>query len=417
MSMGRERLALELRRSRRSLLVIALGLAASVSAGLAVASQLGLQAPWTHGQRFEVTVGSAYGVTPGKSLVKVAGVPAGRITGVRRAAGGGAVLEVDVDRERGPVRADAEVRLRPRTQLQDMYLDVVDRGRGPVLGEDDTLPVSRSRTSVPVSEVLDTFQPVTRRRLRTLISELGVGLDDGGADLRRAFVEVVPFLRAGAALADEARARDRQIRRVVQNSRVLLEELARRDGAVTSLVTDAGATFGAIGDERRALDDTLVQLPPTVERLRVASGRLDSALARTEPALRALRSPVRRLPAALAAVDRLGVRARPTLSRVDVALRDLAPAVRRLRPTATILRRTAAVLAPQLPRLGEIVQVALVCRRPLNKFFQHTLSFYKYGSPYGPVGRSEFVYGSASALGSASPSETPGPDCYDRKAP
>lgn len=407
------RLRLEARRSRSSVAVIGVGLVISIATGLAVLAQLELRWPWTDALRFEVTVASAFGVKEGSSRVKVAGVPAGRITGVRRGEDG-AILRVEVDPDFGPVRSDAVIRLRPRTQLQDMYLDIVDRGRGVALREGDRLAASRSRTSVPISDVLDTFQAPTRRRLRTLLAELASGLPDGGEDLRRVFAELVPFLRAGSGLAAEAAARDRLVRRLVRNSRVLFEELGRRDRALGGFVADGGATLGAVADERRALGEALRELPATIERLRTASGALTTALRRTDPALVALRAPVRRLPSALAAVDRLGTRARPALTELDRALRELAPAVRSSVPAAALLRRTASAVAPQLPHVDRVADDVVACRYALNKFFQHTLSFYKYRGPYGPIGRSELVYGSASALGQASPSEEVGPMCYDR---
>ena len=406
------RTRLELRRGRRSLVAIALGAALAVVLGAGVLAKLDVAWPWERTLTFEVEVASAAGVSPGRTNVTVAGVRAGRVTDVRTD-GEIAVMRVEIDRAFGPVARNATLRLQPRTPLQDMVLDVVDRGSGEPLRSSDRLGVDATQTAVAIGPVLDVFSAPTRGRLRTLLVELAEGLEDRGRDLRRSFVALVPFLTAAERLTREIGRRDRLARRLVSDSATLLDELARRDDAVEGLVADGGRTLRALGGERGALGRTIDELAPTVTALEDATTALTTALRSTSPALRELRAPVGRLPSALSVLDDLGREARPALARLEPTLAALAPALRRLTPAARTVRSAAEALTPQVPRLERVVGDVLTCRGPLAKFFHNTLSFYKYGGPYGPIGRSELTFGTAQVLGDSSPSESMGPMCYD----
>lgn len=407
----RERLVLELSRSRGALAVIALGAIISIAVGVALLSNLSVRWPWQGTFNFRVAVSTGFGVDPGTTRLDVAGVPAGYVTGVRLA-GNGAILNVAMDPAFGPIRQHAVLRLRPKTQLQDMYLDIVDRGHGTPIKSGATLSVDQTQTAVSISDVLDTFQPTTRERLRTLLDQAGTGLDGRGYQLREAFVELVPFLRASSTLLGEIADRNQLTRRLVHNSGLLFAELSRRDRQLQGLLTGGGQTLQAIAGQRHALAQTLDMLPGTLTQLQSSFAILGGALDHVNPALQALRAPVAQLPQAMALLQRLANQATPALDALQPAVTRLAPTVLALSPVARRLSATASRLTPQAPELDSVTGWVVPCRYAINKFFQNTLSFYQFGGPYGPIGRSSLVYGTASALGKLSPSETPGPNCY-----
>ncbi len=408
------RLRLELRRSRRALLILGAIAVLSVLTGASIVSRLDLRLPGRAEIGFRVEVASAFGVDPGRTRVTVAGVPAGTITGVDLERGR-AVLTVKVDRKYGPIRRDALLSLRPRSQLQDMALDITDRGRGPDVRAGDVLPAAQTHTTTPVSQVLDVFDTATRQRLMVLLDQLGSGLDDRGAALREAFAQLVPFLSDARRLARVTARREALTRRLVRNARLMFDELAAREDTLAQLTADAGSTLRATASERAALDAALAQLPRTLTAMRGTFAVLRGTLDDVDPALRRLRAPVAALPAALRSVRSLATQASPAITALQPTVQPLTSAVNALGPVARSADALLGALKPQVPRLEQPIKDVVACRYPINKFFQHTVSFYKFTSAPGPVGRSELITGSGSGMGSMSPTAFVAGNCWETK--
>lgn len=408
------RLRLELKRSRYALLVLGAIAVLSVLTAAMIVSRLDLRWPGQQEIGFRVEVNSAFGVDPGRTRVTVAGVPAGTITDVDLDHGR-AVLTVKVDRKYGPIRRDAQLALRPRSQLQDMALDITDRGHGAAVQGADVLPAAQTHTTTPVSQVLDVFDTATRQRLGVLLDQLGRGLDDRGAALRETFAQLVPFLTDAARLARVTATRDALTRRLVRNARLLFDELAAREDTLARLTSQAGSTLKATASERAALDAALAQLPRTLTTMRSTFAVLRGALDDVDPALRKLRAPVAVLPAALHSVRTLATQASPAIAALQPTVRPLSSAVTALSPVARGAEDLLGALQPQIPRLEQPTKDVVACRYAINKFFQHTVSFYKFTSAPGPVGRSELITGSGSGLGSMSPTAFVADNCWETK--
>ena len=412
--LSRERVSIELARSRRSLAVLGVLAAVSVATAVLMASKLDVRLPGSRQLTFHVEVRSAFGVDAGRTRVTVAGVPAGTITAAKLA-GGRAVLTVSVRRSFGPIYRDARLALRPHSQLQDMALDVTSRGTAAAgtVHAADVLPGVQTHTTVPVSEVLDLFGSPTRQRLAVLLQQLGAGLQDRGASMRQAFAQLAPFLVEAGRLSRVIAARDRLTRRLVHNARLMFGELGTREAQLASLTANASRTLTATASERAALGDALEQLPGTLATLRDTFAVLRGSLGHVDPALSELRAPVAQLPAALRSLRHVATAANPVISQLSPSVSALAPAVRALQPVARDLDTTMTALSPQIPRLDKVTRDVIPCRDAINKFFQNTVSFYKFTSVPGPVGRSELIFGSGSALGAASPTAFVPTMCYD----
>ncbi|HEX6391678.1 MAG TPA: MlaD family protein [Solirubrobacteraceae bacterium] len=380
--MSRARTRMQLRRARRSMVVIAVGVAAALASIALIVSQISGGTPLEGKQRVRVAVDSAKSVLPGKNEVRWAGVVVGRITDVELE-GDRAVLTAEIaEDEARTVYRDATLRLRPQTALNDMYLDVTSAGT-PRAGEatDDTiLDAGQAQTSVDVAEVLNVFSTSVSDRLHQALAELSVGLPDGGAQLRSAFAELVPFLRSADRLASVIARRDAVTRRLVSRVGQITDELARRDRALARLVQSAGGTFQTLGERREDLDRTLRELPPALTQVRGSLGRLQGTLRETRPALAALRPAARRLPSGLTALRSLSSDLDPALRAVRPAIDALRPLARDLAPTAASLAGAFAALEPQAPRLDRVTAQVARCKTEVQKFFAWTMSVFKFGN-------------------------------------
>ncbi|MGE4428272.1 MAG: MlaD family protein [Solirubrobacteraceae bacterium] len=417
------RIRRELRGARRPLAVLVVAILVAVAAGAAIVSRENVLLPGEKHQTVRVAVRDAKGVVPGRVEVRWAGVPVGRVTDVELRDGRPvltAVVEPDSVDGNATLHRDARVALRPQTALNDMVLDILDRGR-PARGrldEDDVLPVARTSTPVDAADVLNLLPADRRGRLRGLLDDLATGLDDGGGeDLRRAFAELVPMLVAQRTLADTVAGRDRTVRALVRDAGRLTRALRRRDGQLARMLRVGAATAGAVAADD-GLDATIGALAPALTRTRDVLGELDETLARVRPALRTLRPTARAAAPGLRALERFADDATPALRALRPAVDALRPLAGRLVPTAGALREAAADLVPQAPRLDRITAAVGRCELSTAKFFAWTLSVLKFGNrddrTTGPRGAVILSPGSAGVV--ADPLLAPAPGCADGKA-
>lgn len=409
----RERMTLEIRRAFRPFLIVVAMLAAALASTSVIFSNIGVSWPWTHDYRTSIAVDDASGVVAGKQEVRFAGVVVGR-TGDVRLQDGRAVIGIKMDGDAGPLYKDARVRVRPETPLDDYYVDIVSRGtpRAGKLGEHDVLQAQRTRTAVNVSKVLDVFQADTRTRVEQAIDGYGRGLRDHGADLRRALVELAPFLDAAKRLSAETAVRRRQTSRLIHNFRLVTEELGRRDVDVKRLVAAGAGSLGTLGAKEDAIAQSLTELPPTLTRLQTSFATLRATADALDPAFDALQPAARALPAGLAGLREVGRTGEPALRALRTAVVPLRSLVRALRPTAQDLSAAFVALRPTPPRLDAVTRRFAGCQRALQQFFQHTISLGKFADKRSVILRGQAVVGANSAAGVVNdPNQTAAPSC------
>ncbi|HYF26603.1 MAG TPA: MlaD family protein [Baekduia sp.] len=415
------RTRLQLARARGSLIVLAVGLALAAASAVVLVGLLSGGSPLAERQTVRVAVDDAKSVVPGKNEVRWAGVVVGRITGAELE-GGKPVLTAEIETGKGRrLHRDARLRLRPQTALNDMYLDVVDGGtpRAGRLDGDQVLDAGRTQTTVDVAEVLNVFSADVRDRLEQALEELAIGLPDRGAQLRSAFAELVPFVRAAHRIGRVVERRDRVTRRLVSRTKVILDELARRDGDVRALVQHADGAFGALAARRQDLDRTLGDLPPTLRRLETSFALLHDTLDEVRPALRALRPAARALPGGLDGLDRLVAELRPALTAFAPAIPALRPLARDLAPASRSLETAFVRLAPQVPRVDRVTAQVSRCKREVQKFFAWSMSVFKFGSRGfdATSPRGALIFGADALTDGNDPNLVPVIGCADGRPP
>ncbi|HEX6390542.1 MAG TPA: hypothetical protein VFZ89_13875, partial [Solirubrobacteraceae bacterium] len=271
------------------------------------------------------------------------------------------------------------------TPLQDMYLDIVDRGTRAAGAADADTPLPSEQTAVGVSaaDVLQVFRQPVRVRLRTLLDQFGNGLDRNGASLRTAFAQVVPLLRVAGRFSDQVVVRDRRTRRLMHNFRLLSDELADRDRGLRRLVTSGAQTVDALERSAPGLDATLRALPRSLRQIDTSFAALRRALPPVDDALRALDPAVDALPSGLRATRALAGDLRPTATALRPSVRAVAPLAGRLRPLAGALDRGFTDLAPQAATFDHVTASVSKCGATLARFFQWTQSVFAMGDARG----------------------------------
>jgi phospholipid/cholesterol/gamma-HCH transport system substrate-binding protein len=393
-SRGSSRLAVELRRSRHGLIMLGALVAAALIAVVVLISGLKVRLPWQDSYTVRLAVADAKGVVAGKQQVRISGLAVGKVTGVENE-GGHPVLTLKLDGRYAPLYRDARMQLRPKTPLEDLYVDVTSRGtaRAGKLDDKAVLPVARSHVPVAIGRVLDTFQADTRVRLKRAIDGIGAGLADHGDDFKAALVELGPFLQAARRLTAVTAQRHTQTARLVHNFRLLTDELGARDHELRRLVTTAGQTFDVLGAHERQIQETIAALPPALARLQPAFATLRAAADEVDPALDRLQPAARALPGALASLRTFSADATPALGALRSTLPSLRALVTALRPTAAGLSRDFTLLRPQAPQFDRSTQKVVPCELAFQKFFTNTISLSKFYDTGGVIVRGQTVSG------------------------
>ncbi|WP_372788114.1 MlaD family protein [Paraconexibacter sp.] len=362
-------------------------------------------------QRVSFAVRNAAGVVPRVDEVRFRGIPAGKIESVELR-GTQPVVTVLLEGKYGTVYRDARAALRPNTPLQDMYLNIVDRGT-PGAGrasEKSFVPETRTDTSVSISSVLDVFAGDERARLAHLLDDFGNGMADGGARLRTAFAELVPFVTVAGRITAQLEANAAMTKRLVHNTSVLTGALGDRETSLRRLVDEGAATLTTLQNGSRDLDRVLVELPRTLAAADRSFAAVRGVLPDVDGALTALAPGTARLRPALTDVRRLLDAATPAVRDLRTPVRRLVPLARSLSPAAEALDVSVARLLPQVPPIKKTVDVVAGCLPELNGFFKWDASMAKFGDALGPVPRGNAVAGAQSA-GASNPYEGPKKVC------
>ena len=294
----------------------------------------------------EAELSSAQAVTPGQGqTVNVAGVEVGEISRVRLE-GGKAIVTLRLEQGAVPVYNDASVLLRPKTGLKDMVAELTPGTReAGALEDGERIPIGQTLPDVNLDEILASLDGDTRTYLQLLLSDGARALRGNGRELANTIRRFEPTARDVRAIAGQLAKRRVNIRRVVHNFSLLVDELGDKDDDLARFVDSSNAVFAALADQDANLRATLEELPSTLAATQSALGKTETLADELGPTLEALRPGARALGPAL-------VQTRPFLTETTPVIEEeIRPFVRASHPAVEELRpalRDLSALQPDL---------------------------------------------------------------------
>jgi phospholipid/cholesterol/gamma-HCH transport system substrate-binding protein len=308
------------------------------------------------GQSFtevDAELSTAQAVTPGQGqTVNVAGVEVGEISRVRLQ-DGKAIVTLRLDKGSVPVYKDASVLLRPKTGLKDMVAELTPGTRqAGELEDGQRIPIGQTLPDVNLDEILASLDGDTRTYLQLLLSDGAQGLKGNGRELANTIRRFEPTARDTRAIAEQLAKRRANIKRVIHNFSLLVDELGGKDDQLASFVENSNAVFASLARQDANLRATLQELPSTLTETKTALGKAKTLADEMGPTLQALRPGARALGPAL-------VQTRPFLRETTPVIKDeIRPFVRASRPAVAELRpamRDLSALTPDLLRTFKVV--------------------------------------------------------------
>lgn len=327
----------------RDLAVIAGLVVLAAGVGGYILSHQRVSFPWQEKITYRADFEEAPGVAPGQGQeVRIAGVPVGEITKADITGDGRARLTLSLKKRYGTVFANARAFLRPKSQLNEMYV-LLDPGGEPakVLEPGSVLPLAQTVRPIQLDEVLSHLDERARTAGR-------IALEESDAALARP--NVIP---GGLEAADATMLALRPVMEALDTRR---DKIARLVTAFADIATAAGEddvrlgrmldsareTLATLAARDAELDATLRQLPGFGDDLRTASGAVSKLATELNPTLDGIKAASDRLPGALAGmsgvVDRLDRTvdlARPVVDGARPLLADLRPLLASSRPALT----------------------------------------------------------------------------------
>ncbi|MFG3015250.1 MCE family protein [Streptomyces cinerochromogenes] len=197
------------------------------------------------------------GVFPGAE-VTYRGVPVGRV-GNLRLTGSGVSVALDIEDGAPRIPADTLAVIANRSAVGEQYVDLQPRrSGGPYLIDGSPIPRSRTRTPLPVTDLvlsLDRLvESVGKHDLRVTVDELGKAFSGTGPHLSR-------LVDSGNALVESASESLPQTVSLIEDSRKVLRTQADQGSAIKSFSRDLAAVSAQLrssdGDLRRLIGNTV----------------------------------------------------------------------------------------------------------------------------------------------------------------
>jgi len=278
--------------------------------------------------------------------VRTAGVRIGSVERISNR-GATAVLELAIEDDHWPVHRDGRVQVRAKTLVGENYVDL-ESGAGAPLRDGDELPIARAKPATQLDDILSTFSPPRRTRLKRLLSGIGPGLGNSRS-VGTAVSGIAELLEGGKRVAPAIDAERDALRGLVADLGVVFRAVGERRESIAELVSAARRSATLVAAEDDALRAGLRQLPAALTQVSATTSRLARVGRRAGPVLDDLTASMRRL---TPVVDELPPTADATLG----ALRGLSAAAPAARSLLTALRRAGDPTAAFVPALDSVLR-------------------------------------------------------------
>jgi phospholipid/cholesterol/gamma-HCH transport system substrate-binding protein len=291
--------------------------------------------PWDERVTYVAEFSEVPGVVAGQGQeVRIAGVAVGDIVGTEVSEEGRARLKLSLRKEHGTVYDNAQLVLRPKSPLNEMYI-LLDPGGPPgrKLESGDAIPGVRLARPIQIEEVLGHLDEDTREAMGVLLVEADRALVNP-AGLSAGFKAADATMAALQPVAEALESRRDKIATLVSALGDIAAAVGEDDARLAGLVDSARATLATLARHDGDFDATLAQLPGFTDDLRAATGALAGLAGELNPTLDGLRKASGTLPPALAGltdvVEKVGTTvamARPVVDGAKPLVADLRPFV------------------------------------------------------------------------------------------
>ena len=241
--------------------------------------------------------------------VRTAGITIGTVRDVEvEESTNRAVATLALDEAYAPLSRDAHAILRRKTLLGETFVEITTGGKDVAkLPDGGRLADGAVEETVELDEILQTYDPQTRRAFQIWQQQLGIAVGRRGEDLSNAINRLPQFTESGADLLEVLDEQQDAVQGVVRDTGTVYAALTQDEAQLAALVRNSHKLFSETASQRENLAEAFHIFPTFLEESRLTLARLETFSRDTRPLVRDLRPVAREL--------------RPTVA----AARDLAP--------------------------------------------------------------------------------------------
>jgi phospholipid/cholesterol/gamma-HCH transport system substrate-binding protein len=301
---------------------------------------------------------TAQAVTPGQGqAVTIAGAKIGEIARVDQHQGNALVTLNLTPKYARYIYRNATMLLRPKTQLNDMTVEVSPGT--PAAGQIPdgyTVPLAQTAPNVNVDEFLSALDGETRAYLQELLAGVGEGLKGNAGNLSATLKRFDPIARYLTAIDAQLQLRSHNIEHGVHNLQLILNALGGKDTELAQLVDASNAVFRTFSHQDQALQSTLRLLPGALSKTRGGLGKLATATAVLGPTLRELEPFAKAFAPAEEANRPLFIHTAPVFkNEIRPFARRVLPVINQFQPSFKQFSETLPGLSTSFEVLNELV--------------------------------------------------------------
>jgi phospholipid/cholesterol/gamma-HCH transport system substrate-binding protein len=355
--------------------------------------------PWQEKVTYRADFEEAPGVAPGQGQeVRIAGVPVGEITKADITGDGRARLTLSLKKPYGTVYANARAFLRPKSQLNEMYV-FLDPGTtsAEALEPGSVIPLAQTTRPIQLDEVLSNLDDKARTAGRIALEESDVALSRPGVipgDLKAADATMLAL----RPLMEALDTRRDNIARLVTAFADIATAAGEDDARLARMLDSARETLDTVAARDADLDATLRQLPGFGQDLRTASGAVSQLATQLNPTLDGIKAASDKLPGALAGLSGVVERLDRTVDLARPVVDGAKPLVADLRPLLANARPALADTVAWSHRLDPVTGNVVGHLPDLAAFIYQGNSMFQLEDANGPILRGLVIAGAETIL-------------------
>ena len=344
------------------------------------------------GYRFSVEFNQATELAS-NAEVEIAGVKVGHVVSVKLDHKTGldrAVLEIN--RQYAPRPTDTRAILRQKTLLGETYVQLsAGDPKSAKLRDGGSLPRAQVAPTVQLDQILDTFNPKTRRAFETWMQQGGVALTNRGEQFNAALAQLYPFATNVDSVLAVLHRQGVATRTLLGDGGQVFSALSKSPAQLQGFVRNTNATFAATAARDQDLAATIQNFPALLRQARTTLDRVKGFAQNTKPLVDELHPAAIKLTPALQRLETLAPELKTLLTDVgplSTAARTGLPSLRRF------LTESIPFLSAVKPYLGNLVPVINylnVYRKELAGFFANSAAATQAQAASGNGGNAHYL--------------------------
>jgi virulence factor Mce-like protein len=246
--------------------------------------------PFANPYTIHATFSNANGLQSG-SLVRIAGVNVGKVTGVATEPGCHSVtrdpqacqaadVTMTIDNSGLPIHNDATFAIRPRIFLEGNFFVDLSPGTpsAPIAHAGHTFPIQQGVEPVQLDQVLTGLQSNTRQNLQILLQQYGKAISTASGSYNNSIQYWLPAYKYSSIVAHDALGiQPNDLSNYIAAQGTTAGALDAHPQDLKNLITDFNTTAFAFAREDVALRNTIIQLPRTLSAAIPAFDALNAA--------------------------------------------------------------------------------------------------------------------------------------------